>query len=169
MFFESPNIDKKWERAVILYRQGTVQKLRPPLWLRCTINIYRILQYCLNYNVLINNFNNYRSNSIICDELKQKNLHTLSNYWINFPAKNSTWRTGAIVPRRFLLGTFDLSIIYFLFICFTHNKIPQSNFSFQIFSLENIYLVMHAFFGISLKINFLINLYKKEQLFLASG
>ena len=23
MFFESPNIDKKWERAVILYRQGT--------------------------------------------------------------------------------------------------------------------------------------------------
>ena len=24
MFFESPNIDKKWEKAVILYRQGTL-------------------------------------------------------------------------------------------------------------------------------------------------
>ena len=47
---------------------------------------------------MINNFDNYSSNSIICDDLKQKYLHTLSYYWINFPTKNSTWRTaGAIL------------------------------------------------------------------------
>ena len=51
------------------------------LWLRCAITVYRILQYFPNFNVQINNFNNYSSNSIICDDFKQKNLvHTLSNY-----------------------------------------------------------------------------------------
>ena len=33
-----------------------------------------------NYNVQINHFDNYSSNSIICDDLKQKNLH---NYLIS--------------------------------------------------------------------------------------
>ena len=50
------------------------------LWLRCAISIYSILQNFPNYNVLINSFDNYSSNSIMCDDLKQKNLHTLSNY-----------------------------------------------------------------------------------------
>ena len=31
------------------------------------------------------------------DDLKQKKIHTLSNYWKNFPTKISTWRTGTIV------------------------------------------------------------------------
>ena len=43
-----------------------------PLWLRCAITVYRILQNFPNYNVLINNFDNYSSNSIICDDLKGK-------------------------------------------------------------------------------------------------
>ena len=51
-----------------------------PLWLQCAITVYRILQYFQNYNDLINNFDNYSSNSIICDDFEQKNLHTLSNY-----------------------------------------------------------------------------------------
>ena len=40
-----------------------------------------------NYNVLMNNFDNYTvvSNSIICDDLKQKNLHTLSIILNKFP------------------------------------------------------------------------------------
>ena len=56
--------------------------------------------YFPNYNILITNFDNYSSNSIICDDLMQKKLHPFSNYWINFPTKNSTWRTGAIVRRK---------------------------------------------------------------------
>ena len=64
-------------------RQYMQKFIRTPKYIKFSgllASIDRILQNFPNYNVLINNFDNFSSNSIICDDLKQKKLHTLSNY-----------------------------------------------------------------------------------------
>ena len=44
-----------------------------------TITTLRIQRNFPNYNLLIDNFDNYSSHLIICDDWSQKILHTLSN------------------------------------------------------------------------------------------
>ena len=61
------------------------------------MEFYKISQITMFWSIILINFS---SNSIICDDLKQNNLHTLSNYWIIFPTENSTWCTGAIVYNQ---------------------------------------------------------------------
>ena len=42
--------------------------LESTIWLQYVITISRILRNFSNYNLLINNFDNYSSNLIICDD-----------------------------------------------------------------------------------------------------